>query len=120
MAREFNIGGVGVSEDVLATIITVAAARVEGVVQVGVTNDIATSLVSVLTSRASQPGPAIECYEEEGKLHIAVHLTVFYGYPFTKLANAVRSAVADALRDQAAAEPASIDICIDSLVFPKE
>ena len=56
----------------------------------------------------------------DGELKVAVHLAVFYGYPFTKLAASVRAAIATAIREQVGVEVGSVDICIDSLVFPKE
>ncbi len=51
---------------------------------------------------------------------MTVHLAVFYGYPFTKLAAAVRTAVSTAILEQVGVEVAAVDVCIDSLVFPKE
>ena len=56
----------------------------------------------------------------DDKLDITVHLAVFYGYPFTKLAEDVRTSVAEAIRGQVGYEVGNIDVCIDSLVFPKE
>ena len=54
------------------------------------------------------------------QLHVAVHLAVFYGYPFTKLAAVVREAIAKAVHEQIGVEVGAVDVCIDSLVFPKE
>jgi uncharacterized alkaline shock family protein YloU len=45
---------------------------------------------------------------------------VFYGYPFTKLAADVRSAVAAAVKSQMGVTVGKVDVCIDNLVFPKE
>ena len=45
---------------------------------------------------------------------------VFFGYPFKKLAATVRSVVAQAIDAQIGVDVASIDVCIDGLVFPKE
>jgi uncharacterized alkaline shock family protein YloU len=56
----------------------------------------------------------------DGQLHVSVHLAVFYGYPFTKLAAAVREAVATGIASQVGVEVGSVDVSIDSLVFPKE
>lgn len=49
-----------------------------------------------------------------------MHLAVFYGYPFTKLAADVREAIAAAVTEQIGVEVDGVDVCIDSLVFPKE
>ena len=109
---ELFIAGIGVSKSVVSTIVTLAAEKVEGVVRVG-GNDIASNLVSVFTSRAVPPEATVES-------EVVVHLAVFYGYPFTKLAASVRAAIATAIREQVGVEVGSVDICIDSLVFPKE
>ena len=53
-------------------------------------------------------------------MHIGVHLAVFYGYPFTKLAAEVRGVVATAVNEQIGVSISAVDIYIDSLVFPKE
>ncbi len=116
---ELFISGIGISREVLSTIVSMAAEKVEGVVRVG-GNDIASSLVSVFTSRSVSPDAAVEASVEDGKLRIVVHLAVFYGYQFTKLAAAVREAVATALLEQVGVEVGAVDVCIDSLVFPKE
>ena len=83
-------------------------------------NDTASNLVSVFTSRSIAPEAAVESYVEDGDLRVVVHLAVFYGYPFTKLAADVRSAVATAISEQVGVEVSAVDVCIDSLVFPKE
>ena len=51
---------------------------------------------------------------------MTVHLAVFYGYPFTKLAADVRAEVARAVTEQIGVPVSAVDVCIDSLVFPKE
>jgi uncharacterized alkaline shock family protein YloU len=47
-------------------------------------------------------------------------LSVFYGYPFKKLATDVREGVAAAVRGQMGVEIGAVNVCIDNLVFPKE
>ena len=93
-AGELFISGIGISRNVVATIVSRAVERVEGVASVG-DKDIASSLVSVFTKNSN-------------------------GYPFTKLAEDVRASVAEAIRGQVGYEVGNIDVCIDSLVFPKE
>lgn len=116
---ELFISGIGVSRRVVSQVVTMAVEEVEGVVRVG-GNDIASSLVSVFTSRSVSPEASVESRVEDGKLRVVVHLAVFYGYPFTKLAAAVRGAVSDAVSEQIGVEVGAVDVCIDSLVFPKE
>lgn len=116
---ELFISGIGISRSVLATIVSTAAEKVEGVAHVG-GNDIASSLVSVFTNRSLPQDEVVEAYVEDGQLRIVVHLAVFYGYPFTKLAAVVREAVARAIREQVGIDVDVVDVCIDGLVFPKE
>lgn len=116
---ELLIGGLGIAKSVVSTIVRLSAERVEGVARVG-GNDIASNLVSVFTRRSVSSEHAIESYVEDDKLHVVIHLAVFYGYPFTKLAEAVRFAVAEGVSEQIGIEVSVVDVCIDSLVFPKE
>lgn len=118
-ASELFVSGIGISRDVISTIVGIAARRVEGVAAVG-GNDIASSLISVFTSRTVAPERAVESVVEDDSLHITVHLAVFYGYPFTKLAADVRAEVARAVTEQIGVSVSAVDVCIDSLVFPKE
>lgn len=117
--NELNISGVSVSKDVVKAIVARAAEGVEGVVRVG-GNDVASSLVRVFTSRPTNPEANVDAEVVDGVLNATVHLAVFYGYPFTKLAAAVRNAVAGAIASQVGVDDCSVDVCIDSLVFPKE
>lgn len=116
---ELFISGIGISRNVVSAIVSHAAERVAGVAMVG-DKDIASSLVSVFTKNANPVPEPVESSVVDDKLNIIVHLAVFYGYPFTKLAEEVRRAVAEAIRGQVGYEVGTVDICIDSLVFPKE
>ena len=116
---ELFISGIGISRNVVSTIVTLAAEKVEGVVRVG-GNDIASSLVSVFTRSSVPAAQAVESSVEDDELRVSVHLAVFYGSPFTQLAAAVREAVAAAITEQVGVQVAAVDVCIDSLVFPKE
>ena len=117
--NELHISGISISKGIIKAIVARAAEQVDGVVRVG-GNDIASSLVRVFTSRSMTPDSSVDADVVDGKLHVDVHLAVFYGYPFTKLAAAVREAVAVAINSQIGAEVGSVDVSIDSLVFPKE
>ncbi len=116
---ELFISGIGISKSVISTIVKLTAEKVEGVASVG-GNVIASSLVSVFTARNVSPESAVESVVEDDQLHLTLHLAVFYGYTFTKLAAAVREAVAKGVAEQVGVNVGAVDICIDSLVFPKE
>ena len=117
--NELNISGISISQGVVKSIVARAAEQVEGVARVG-GNDIASSLVSVFTSRSIAPDSSVTAEVVDGALCVGVHLAVFYGYPFTKLAATVRDAIAAAILSQVGVEVGSVDVSIDSLVFPKE
>lgn len=117
--NELFVGGIGISKNVISTIVSAAAQKVEGVASVG-SRPIASSLISVFTQRTQITEAPVECEVVDGKIKVLIHLSVFYGYPFTKLAEAVRESIATAIGEQIGIEVASVDVCIDSLVFPKE
>lgn len=119
MSQEITIAGIGIAPEVLAAIISRSVEEVEGVASVGV-KDLATNLVSMFSAKSTQVGEDVEAEVVDDKLRLTVHLTVFFGYPFKKLAEVVREAVVSAIDAQVGVEVESVNICIDSLVFPKE
>ena len=119
-APEIKIDGIGISPDVLTAIVSRAVSDVEGIASVGV-KDLATNLVSMmLSSKAPASEPAVEAEVVGDKLALTVRVVVFFGYPFKKLAEAVRAAVVAAIDAQVGVEVERVDVCIDGLVFPKE
>lgn len=119
MSQEITIAGIGIAPEVLAAIVSRSVEQVEGVASVGV-KDLATNLVSMFSAKSTQVGEDVEAEVVDDKLRLTVHLTVFFGYPFKKLAEVVREAVVNAIDAQVGVEVESVNICIDSLVFPKE
>ena len=92
MPQEIKIEGIGISPDVLTAIVSRAVTDVEGIASVGV-KDLATNLVSMmLSSKAPASEPAVEAEVIGDKLALTVRVVVFFGYPFKKLAEAVRAA----------------------------
>lgn len=117
---ELSIAGIGISRQVVASVVALAAEKVEGVASVGGNGNLTSSLIRIFTQKQLNTTDAVEAEVEGGKLKLTVHLAAFYGYPFRELADAVRNEVARAVSEQIGVEVASIDIAIDSLVFPKE
>ena len=116
MSNELRIAGMGVSKNVISQIVGTAAEKVEGVAAI-YGQDIARGLIAMLTSKPQPTTNAVECSVADDD---SVRLVVFFGYPFTKLAAEVRSAVANAVDAQIGVRVSSIDVCIDELIFPKE
>ena len=119
MSQEITIAGIGIAPEVLATIVTRAAEDVEGVASVG-SRDLAANLVSMLSAKTPSVTPDVEASVADDRLVLCVHLAVFFGYPFKALAASVRDAVQKAIDAQVGVEVERVDVCIDSLVFPKE
>ncbi len=118
--KEIFVAGIGVSRAIFADIATEAAEALDGVARVG-SGDITSSLINVFT-RTSEQGECPVEVEATGddSVELTVHLSVFFGYPFTALAAQVREAVAAAVRDQVGCDVSAVNVCIDELVFPKE
>ncbi len=120
MSNELRIAGMGISKGVISQIVGSAVQKVEGVAAI-YGQDIASGLIAMLTSKPQPTTNAVEAeVADDDTLAITVRLAVFFGYPFTKLAEDVRAAVAEAIDAQVGVSVSKIDVCIDELVFPKE
>ena len=119
MSQEIVISGIGIAPEVLSAIVSRSVEEVEGIASVGV-RDLATNLVSMFSSRSTSAAPAVEATVADDALQITVHVVVFFGYPFKKLAEAVREAVLRVIDAQVGVAVARVDVCIDGIVFPKE
>lgn len=119
MSQEITIAGIGIAPEVLAAIVARSVEGVEGVASVGV-KDLATNLVSMFSTKTTSVYEDVEAEVVNDKLRLTVHLTVFFGYPFKKLAESVREAVVNAIDAQVGVDVECVNVCIDSLVFPKE
>lgn len=119
MAQEITIDGLTISQDVVATIVARSVSSLEGIASVGV-KDLASNLVRMVSAKQTSAEPAVVATVADDKLSLTVRVVVFYGYPFKKLAEAVRTAVAQAIDAQIGVAVERVDVCIDGLVFPKE
>ena len=123
MAEELSFAGVSVSPRVFDTVVRRAAEQVEGVACVGAPYEAVNArLASFLpgTAPARPVLPAVGVRPEGSGVDVAVHVSVFFGYPFRTLAAEVRSAVAAAVAGLVGVEAASVDVFIDAVVFAKE
>lgn len=114
MTDQMNVEGLSIAPRVMETIISVAASEVDGVASLG---SFATSGIrSMLASKPSTSGIETKM-DEGGKLSVAVHVEVYYGYVLPELAAQLRTAIAEALATQAGVEVSSVDVYIDGLQF---
>ncbi len=119
MSHEIVISGIGIAPEVLSAVVSRSVEQVEGIASVGA-RDLASNLVSMFSSRMMPGTSAVEADVVDDRLVITVHVAVFFGYPFKKLAEAVRAAVLRAIDAQVGVEVESVNVCIDGIVFPKE
>lgn len=113
MGEEILLKGLGVAPSVLETIATIAAEGVEGVESVSVRP------VVGLVGKSSSRGVSVET-DADGSLVVDVHVVVRYGKPLRRVAEDVKSAIADAMRAQTGQEVGSVDVFIDGIVFPEQ
>ena len=120
MDDELEFSGIGISPKVFETVVRKAAEDVEGVATVGVPSQSTATLFSLLSSSRPVQLPSVGVRPDEESAKLAVHVTAFFGYPFLKLAEDVRSSVATAVEGLIGTPVKSVDVFIDAIVFPKE
>ena len=118
MDEEIYIEGLGISVDVVRTIVVMAAEKVGGVDRVASTYT-TSGIFSVLTGKGTEPVAGVDVHVQDDELYLTVRLIVDFGYRFVDLANDVRTAVADAIRSQLGVRVGAIDVYIESVVIPR-
>ena len=100
-----------IAPGVVDRVIQLAAEDVEGVASVS--SYVSGGIIAQLISRAK--GEAIATsIDEDGTLHVKIHVIVYYGYSIPDLAEEIRRSIADALLLQTGIEVGKIDISIES------
>lgn len=100
---------------VIDTIISISAHEVDGVAFVG--SRVSNGLMSRLGGGKPSTSGIESTFDDDGKLHIVLHIEVEYGFVLPELASALRQAISDALLVQVGVEVASIDIFVDGIQF---
>ena len=119
MADDIQIDGFSISNNVLASIVTVAAEKVDGVAYVNGHN-VATSLITMFTARPTVTDDTVTCEVVDGKLDITLPVAVFFGFTFPEVAEDIREAVCEAIETEVGVGVNAVNIRIDDLIFPKE
>ena len=107
MTSEMNVEGLSIAPGVMETIISVAASEVDGVASLG--NFATSGIRSMLANKPSTSGIETKM-GEDGKLYVAVHVEVYYGY-------VLPCAIAESLATQAGVEVSAVDVYIDGIQF---
>lgn len=105
-----------IAPGVVDRVIQLAAEDVEGVASVS--SYVSGGIVAQLISRCK--GEAISTsIDQDGTLHVKIHVMVYYGYSIPELAEQIRQSIADALLLQTGIEVGQIDIKIESCQLRK-
>ena len=112
------LNGVTIAPGVAETIVSLAAAEVDGVAGVGTAGPIS-SIMSAFKAGKAIPttGISISVAEEGESLAVELTIQACYGYRLVEVADNVRTAVSDALAGQVGATVASVDVYVDGLAF---
>jgi uncharacterized alkaline shock family protein YloU len=113
MATEMRFEGLDVAPGVLETIVSLAAAEVEGV------SCVEGSGLAGLMQKAGRNKTVEVALAADETFAVTVHLSVCYGRPLRAVAADVQQAVADALLSQTGHAASSVDVFVDGIVFPE-
>ena len=100
-------GAVLISEDVIATIVAHAAQEVEGVVSLNVKPG--ADIIELIGKKGWGKGLKISIGEDDS-LTVDCNITVAYGQSVVSVANAVQTAVSNALESMAGAKIAAVNV----------
>ena len=109
-----NVEGMSIASGVVETIVSIAASEVEGVASTG--SYTVSGIRSLINNKPSTAGVEAHVDDDE-KLHISLHVEVYYGYVLPDLAQKLRQSIADALKMQMGVDVGCIDIYIDGIQF---
>ncbi|MBR2835021.1 MAG: Asp23/Gls24 family envelope stress response protein [Coriobacteriales bacterium] len=84
MSQDIQFNGLVVAADVVETIVRLSAEKVDGVACVGSSTDLPT-VFSMFGSKKVSSVPAVGVKVEDDAMRIAVHVSVFFGFPFKSL-----------------------------------
>ena len=111
------LGGVQIAPGVVETIISLAAAEVDGVAGVGSAGALSAIRSAFNAGKAIPTGGIKVVADESDALAVEISIQAYYGYRLVEVADKVRAAVADALKGQIGAEVSAVDIYVDALAF---
>ncbi len=113
----YSIDGITIAPGVVETVISLAAAEVEGVASVG-SADAFSAIIAAFNAGKSIPTNGIEVdIDEQENVHISIDIRARYGFRLVDIADGVRTAIADALKGQIGVDVASVDVHIEALTF---
>ncbi|MCI8367373.1 MAG: Asp23/Gls24 family envelope stress response protein [Eggerthellaceae bacterium] len=99
---------------VVETIVSMAAAEVEGVASVG--SFTASGLRNMIAAKPATAGIAIQS-DDNGCMRIDIHIEAYSGYPLPQLAANLRQAISDAVALQVGRTVSAVDVYVDGIQF---
>lgn len=111
---DITVDGMALAQGVVETIVSIAAADVEGIACVG--SSPASGLRSLFSAKPSTQGIEVTS-EEDGRVRVCVRVEVYYGYALPELADKLRTSIADALESQVGMQVSAVDVFIDGIQF---
>ena len=108
---ELNLEGMAIAPGVVETIVSLAVREVEGVVSVGPAGGL-----RMVGNR--QGGQGIELTADENdELQVYEHVDGRYGISLPKVAEDIRTSVADAVTSQVGLKVAAVDVYVEAVQF---
>lgn len=116
MDNNTNMGNIKISDEVVATIASIAAGEIDGVISP--TNKSTLDLKGIITKKNIGKGVKVEM--AENKVTIDVFLTIKYGYKISQTAAAVQENILRSVTDYTGLEVNKVNVHINGISFPKE
>lgn len=107
---------VSITEQVISSIAGVAASDVEGVS--GLRGNVADNLKAFLGDEGRRRG--VVAKEEEGSVHITLHVAIEYGFPIHEVAQNLQEVVTTEVHTMTGLHVSGVDVYVSDLTIPQE
>lgn len=111
-----NAGSVKIADEVIATVASMAAGEIEGIV--GSPGRGGLEVKDFLSKKGFCKGIKVET--QENRVSIDVNISILYGYKIAEVAEKVQKKVLDAVTSMTGLDIERVNIHVCSVVFPKE
>ncbi|MBU0701612.1 Asp23/Gls24 family envelope stress response protein [bacterium] len=111
MVDQVGIGSVKVSDEVIATIASVAATQIEGVA--GMSEGIVDGLAKIITGGQATKGIKVSVGEEEAAIDISV--IVEYGYSIAEIGRKIQECVKNAVESMTGLKVVEVNVYIQGV-----
>lgn len=111
---DLNLDGMALAPNVAETIVSMAAQEVKGVASVG--SYAVSGLRAMFGSKATPQGVELSI-DDDDALHVSIRIEVYYGYVLPEVADAVRTAISEAVVGQIGIPVSEVDVYVDGIQF---